>query len=196
MEAGRALRAFFGSARPVWIAGSTHAGEEELVLAAHARAAARCAVAAGAAASGSLRRRGAIAGARRLKFARRSGGAAPDGEVRVVLVDSVGVLAALYAAADAAFVGGSLVPIGGHNLLEPAALGVPVLTGPFTANGREIAQMLLTQGAALQVADAQRARGRAAPAAIRSRGAAAHGGERPANRRVESRQRRAAARPH
>ena len=89
-----------------------------------------------------------------LKFARRSGGAAPDGAVRVVLVDSVGELAALYAAADAAFVGGSLVPIGGHNLLEPAALGVPVLTGPFTANGRDIAQMLLTHGAALQVADA------------------------------------------
>jgi 3-deoxy-D-manno-octulosonic-acid transferase len=53
-----------------------------------------------------------------------------------------------------AFVGGSLVPIGGHNLLEPAAMGLPVLTGPFTANGREIAQSLLTHGAALQVADA------------------------------------------
>jgi 3-deoxy-D-manno-octulosonic-acid transferase len=155
MEAGRALRSFFGSSRPVWVAGSTHAGEEALVLAAHAelppdvllllvpRHPERFDAVAQLLAQGGW------------KFARRSGGAPPDAEVRVVLVDSVGVLAALYAAADAAFVGGSLVPIGGHNLLEPAALGVPVLTGPFTANGREIAQLLLSQGAALQVADAR-----------------------------------------
>jgi len=139
----------------VWVAGSTHAGEEALVLAAHAelppdvllllvpRHPERFDAVAQLLAQGGW------------KFARRSGGAPPDAEVRVVLVDSVGVLAALYAAADAAFVGGSLVPIGGHNLLEPAALGVPVLTGPFTANGREIAQLLLSQGAALQVADAR-----------------------------------------
>ena len=73
----------------------------------------------------------------------------------MVLVDSVGELAALYAAADAAFVGGSLVPIGGHNLLEPAALGLPVLTGPHYSNGREIARLLLAQGAALEVKDAR-----------------------------------------
>jgi 3-deoxy-D-manno-octulosonic-acid transferase len=72
-----------------------------------------------------------------------------------MLVDTVGELAALYASADAAFVGGSLVPIGGHNLLEPAALGVPVLTGPYQSNGKDIARMLVEQGAALQVADAR-----------------------------------------
>ena len=165
MEAGRALRSFFGSSRPVWIAGSTHAGEEALVLAAHAelppdvllllvpRHPERFDAVAQLLAQGGW------------KFARRSGGAAPDAEVRVVLVDSVGVLAALYAAADAAFVGGSLVPIGGHNLLEPAALGVPVLTGPFTANGREIAQLLLTPGRRLAGGGCARAGGRAAPAA-------------------------------
>jgi 3-deoxy-D-manno-octulosonic-acid transferase len=54
-----------------------------------------------------------------------------------------------------AFVGGSLVPIGGHNLLEPAALGVPVLTGPSHSNAKDIAQSLLAQGAAVQVADAR-----------------------------------------
>jgi 3-deoxy-D-manno-octulosonic-acid transferase len=47
------------------------------------------------------------------------------------------------------------VPIGGHNLLEPAALGLPVLTGPYTFNGRDIARTLLAQGAALQVTDAK-----------------------------------------
>jgi 3-deoxy-D-manno-octulosonic-acid transferase len=71
----------------------------------------------------------------------------------VVLVDTVGELGALYAAADVAFVGGSLVPIGGHNLLEPAALGLPVLTGPSYSNSQDIARLLIQQGAALQVAD-------------------------------------------
>jgi 3-deoxy-D-manno-octulosonic-acid transferase len=53
-----------------------------------------------------------------------------------------------YAAADVTFVGGSLVPIGGHNLLEPAALGKPVLTGPYNQNSEEIARLLLGRGAA------------------------------------------------
>jgi len=74
--------------------------------------------------------------------------------VDVLLVDTVGELVSLYAAADLAFVGGSLVPVGGHNLLEPAALGLPVLTGPSDANGRDIAALLLGAGAALRVADA------------------------------------------
>jgi 3-deoxy-D-manno-octulosonic-acid transferase len=65
----------------------------------------------------------------------------------------VGELAALYASVDVAFVGGSLVPVGGHNLLEPAALGVPVITGPYQSNGKEIAQLLLQEGAVLEVAD-------------------------------------------
>ena len=51
-------------------------------------------------------------------------------EAQVLLLDTMGELTAFYAASDAAFVGGSLVPMGGHNLLEPAALGVPVITGP------------------------------------------------------------------
>jgi 3-deoxy-D-manno-octulosonic-acid transferase len=61
----------------------------------------------------------------------------------------------LYASADVAFVGGSLVAVGGHNMLEPAALGLPVLTGPHHFNAKEIAQLLLERGAAVQVADAQ-----------------------------------------
>ena len=57
----------------------------------------------------------------------------------VLLVDALGELTTFYAAADVAFVGGSLVPIGGHNLLEPAALGMPVLTGPHTFNSPDVA---------------------------------------------------------
>ena len=72
----------------------------------------------------------------------------------MLLVDTVGELAALYASADVAFVGGSLVPVGGHNLLEPAALGVPVITGPFNANSEDVARLLLQSGGAVEVADA------------------------------------------
>ena len=66
----------------------------------------------------------------------------------------MGVLQDWYAAADVAFVGGSLVPIGGHNLLEPAALGRPVLTGPYTYNAPEVARGLIEAGGARVVRDA------------------------------------------
>ncbi len=59
-----------------------------------------------------------------------------------------------YAAADVAFVGGSLVPIGGHNLLEPAAVSLPILTGPHNFNSEEIAKLLVDVGAASKVQDA------------------------------------------
>jgi 3-deoxy-D-manno-octulosonic-acid transferase len=158
IDQGRALRSSFGSARPTWIAGSTHAGEEESVLAAHEELRADRADALlllvprhpdrFASVADLLARRG-------LRFTRRSSGILPEAATQVVLVDSVGELAALYASADVAFVGGSLVPVGGHNLLEPAALGVPVLTGPYHSNGKDIARLLLEQGAALQVGDAR-----------------------------------------
>jgi 3-deoxy-D-manno-octulosonic-acid transferase len=61
---------------------------------------------------------------------------------------------AFYAAADVAFVGGSLQEVGGHNLLEPAALGVPALVGPHTFNFTEITQLLLDTGAVQRIADA------------------------------------------
>jgi 3-deoxy-D-manno-octulosonic-acid transferase len=75
-------------------------------------------------------------------------------DTEVLLVDTVGELASLYAAVDVAFVGGSLVPVGGHNLLEPAALGVPVVTGPYQSNAREVADLLIREGAVIQVDDA------------------------------------------
>jgi 3-deoxy-D-manno-octulosonic-acid transferase len=83
-------------------------------------------------------------GGKELPFERSAAAGAASAvamETQVLLVDTVGELAALYAAADVAFVGGSLVPVGGHNLLEPAALGVPVLTGPYNANSGDIARL-------------------------------------------------------
>jgi 3-deoxy-D-manno-octulosonic-acid transferase len=69
----------------------------------------------------------------------------------VLLVDTVGEMMNLYAISDVAFVGGSLVPTGGHNLLEPASLGVPSVFGPHMNNFREIAELVLQYGAGVQV---------------------------------------------
>jgi 3-deoxy-D-manno-octulosonic-acid transferase len=155
---GRNLRAQFGLERPTWIAGSTHAGEEEQVLEAHLLLLAKRPDALLLLVPRHKDRFQSVADmlARRgVRFERRSSGMAPDAGVGVLLVDTVGELQALYSSADIAFVGGSLVPVGGHNLLEPAALGLPVLTGPYQFNNQEIASLLLRRGAALQVADAQ-----------------------------------------
>ena len=72
----------------------------------------------------------------------------------VLLLDTIGELVNAYAASDLSFVGGSLVPVGGHNPLEPAALGLPVIFGPHMFNAREGAQGLLECGGAVQVKDA------------------------------------------
>jgi len=67
--------------------------------------------------------------------------------------DTMGEVTLFYAASDLAFVGGSLVPVGGHNLLEPAALGVPIITGPHVFNAQEIADSFLNNSACRMVAD-------------------------------------------
>ena len=69
----------------------------------------------------------------------------------VLLVDTVGEMMNLYALSDLAFVGGSLVPLGGHNLLEPASVGVPSIFGPHMANFREIETLVLQYGAGIQI---------------------------------------------
>jgi 3-deoxy-D-manno-octulosonic-acid transferase len=150
IDAGREFRQRCGTARPVWIAGSTHEGEEAIVLDAHAQLPPRHP---GAllvlvprhpqrfeAVRALLRKRG-------VSFAQRSAGALPEAAHAVFLVDTLGELQSFYAAADVAFVGGSLVPIGGHSLLEPAVLGLPMLSGPHTENGPDVAEALNRSGA-------------------------------------------------
>jgi 3-deoxy-D-manno-octulosonic-acid transferase len=156
-ENGRELRRRYLGARPVWTAGSTHEGEEDIVLDAHTvlQRAVRGALLVlvprhpqrfeGVAAL--LERRGVV-------FDRRCRSEGVRPEAQVLLLDTMGELQDFYAASDTAFVGGSLVPVGGHNLLEPAALGVPVITGPHTQNGPEIARLLIEAGGALEVVDA------------------------------------------
>ncbi|MFP4079227.1 MAG: 3-deoxy-D-manno-octulosonic acid transferase, partial [Ectothiorhodospira sp.] len=155
-EAARDLRRALGP-RPVWIAASTHEGEEERVLEAHARrrrsrpdallilvprhperfeAVARLCPRAG------------------LPMVRRSAGGLPGAEAAVWLGDTMGELATLCGAADVAFLGGSLVPVGGHNPLEPAAHGVPVVTGPHVFNFEAVYADLEAAGGVRRVADA------------------------------------------
>lgn len=154
---GRELRAQTLGARPVWVAGSTHAGEEEQVLDAHAQVCDRMADVLLVLVPRHPQRFDGVAGllARRgCRFERRSAALPVQVGTQVLLLDSVGELMSFYAAADIAFVGGSLVPSGGHNLIEPAALGVPVLTGPSHRNAEGIAQLLIREGVALEVAGA------------------------------------------
>jgi 3-deoxy-D-manno-octulosonic-acid transferase len=138
------------SARFIWVAGSTHEGEEQVLLAAHGllrqtvpdallvlvpRHPQRFAAAA------------ANVQAAGLPYVARSQGGHVGAGTAVLLGDTLGELLALYAAADAAFVGGSLVPVGGHNLLEPAALGLPVLSGRQVFNAPDVAAALAAAGA-------------------------------------------------
>jgi len=91
-----------------------------------------------------------------LPYQRRSAaeGTALNPDTRVLLGDSLGELFAYYAACDVAFVGGSLVPLGGQNLIEAASVGRPVLVGPHTFNFEEATQRAIDAGAALRVNDA------------------------------------------
>ncbi|WP_163557859.1 lipid IV(A) 3-deoxy-D-manno-octulosonic acid transferase [Halomonas sp. NO4] len=157
MAASQRLSQVLG-ARPVWIAGSTHPGEEEHLLAAHARLRQHYPSALLILVPRHPQRFDAVAALCRdhgLALARRSQGESPDARTAVYLGDTMGELLTLYGAADLAFVGGSLVSVGGHNLLEPAAMGVPVLTGPQLANFADIAETLREAGALVEVADGE-----------------------------------------
>ncbi len=92
--------------------------------------------------------------ARALTVARRGAGQTPAPSHAVWLIDTLGELVDFYARCEAAFVGGSLVPVGGHNLIEPAACGVPVLTGPALEHFREVAEVLDRADARIEVRDA------------------------------------------
>ena len=159
VERGRAFRERFGAARPVWVAGSTREGEEALLLDAFA---------------GSDATRDAllvlvprhpqrfdevcrIAESHGFTPARRSDERPVDAATRVLVGDSMGEMLAYYAAADVVIMGGSLLAYGSQNLIEPCALGRPVIVGPHTYNFEEASEGAIAAGAALRVADAQAA---------------------------------------
>ncbi|MBF8270166.1 MAG: 3-deoxy-D-manno-octulosonic-acid transferase [Gammaproteobacteria bacterium] len=159
---GYSIRQFIGPDRPVWIAASTHAGEEQLILAAQRTIIKRFPTCLLILAPRHPERCTGVAGLCReagYKIIRKSQ-LNPNqveqiaSDVQIFLLDTIGELPAYYAAANVALVGGSLLPgMGGHNVLEPAGLGVPVLTGSHASAFMEINQQMYEHQAALQISD-------------------------------------------
>jgi 3-deoxy-D-manno-octulosonic-acid transferase len=157
---GATLRARHAPHRSLWVAGSTHPGEEGQVIDAQRSLLRRGAAPLLVMAPRHPERFAAVAhwleaqGMRCTCRSTLSGEQALDPDIDVLLLDTLGELLGWYAAGDIAFVGGSLVPIGGHNLLEPAALARPVLTGPYSFNSPEAARLLEQADALVRVQDA------------------------------------------
>lgn len=156
-EQGLLWRRGWGEDRPVWMAASTHGPEEADVLAAHQAVLEQHPDALLLWAPRHPERFGpvmALAQEAGLSVRTRRGQRLPVADTQVFIVDTIGELLWFFAAADLAFVGGSLCPVGGHNVLEPAALGVPSVVGPHTFNFVEVTRRLEQAGGVLQVADA------------------------------------------
>ena len=153
-----ALREQWGaSERPVWIAASTHEGEDEVVLAAHRQLLDSYPNALLILVPRHQERFGPmfeLCTQQGFATVRRSSGEPVTAQTSVLLGDTMGELLFLYALADSAFVGGSLVATGGHNPLEPAALALPVIMGPHVFNFLEITAMMREAGALREVDDA------------------------------------------
>jgi len=156
LETGRHLRKRFGVNRPIFLLASTRAGEEILLLDAlrqinmptlltvivprHPQRFDEVA---------------ALLTQRNIHFQRRSENLPINTETQVVLGDSMGEMFAYYAASDIAYIGGSLLPFGGQNLIEACAVGKPVLIGPHTYNFTQASILAVEQGAAIRVQDAK-----------------------------------------
>jgi len=153
VERAQSIRAHWGN-RPVFIAASTHEGEEEQVLDAARKI------------RGQFRdlllilvprhperfdRVAALCRRTGLNTLRRSENKPCSSDIQALVIDTMGELSIFYGAADVAFVGGSLVAHGGHNLLEPAALSRPVITGPHYFNFLEVTKQFLEHHAAIEV---------------------------------------------
>ena len=155
---GEELRRRLGISRPVWVAGSTREGEEALLLEAFAG------MPDGGALLAIVPRHpqrfddvAALARAQGFEVARRSEAGDVGPGVRVFVGDSMGEMPVYYAAADVVVMGGSLLPYGSQNLIEPCALGKPVIVGPHTYNFEEAADGAIGAEAAIRVRDARAA---------------------------------------
>lgn len=156
VAAALAWRSAWGAQRPVWIAASTHEREEPGMLQAHALLREIYPDALLMWAPRHPERFPLVIEAARdagLRVACRSRDLMPDTDTQCFVIDTLGELMQFLPAADVAFVGGSLQPIGGHNMMEPASLGVPTLVGPHNFNFVEAHGMLSAEGALRTVPD-------------------------------------------
>lgn len=145
-ETADMLRNQLGSSRPVWIAASTHDGEDEKILKAHAKLCEKEKEALLILVPRHPERFDKVASLcekQNFKVARRSKQDICDGQTNVYLGDTMGELRVFFGAADVAFIGGSLVPVGGHNMLEAALYNIPILSGPNVFNFSKVSQLLL-----------------------------------------------------
>ncbi|NQY25882.1 MAG: lipid IV(A) 3-deoxy-D-manno-octulosonic acid transferase [Piscirickettsiaceae bacterium] len=157
-EQAEAMRNMWDNNRPVWVAASTHEGEDEIILNASRQIRAKfpdLLLIIVPRHPERFDRVTALTQRAGFKTLRRSEHRPCSSAVQVLVVDTMGELPLFYAASDVAFVGGSLVPHGGHNLLEPAALGRAVITGPHYFNFNEITKQFLNADAAIEVTDTQ-----------------------------------------
>ena len=157
LEQGETIRMAWGADRLVLLAGSTHEGDEGPLLKAFSRLLKQFPQALLVLVPRHPERFTRVAQAARaagLKVSLRSGGISCPSSTQCFVIDAMGELLQFYAACDVAFVGGSLDRIGGHNVLEPAALSRPVLVGPHTFNFEGITEQLVAAGAAVRVANA------------------------------------------
>jgi len=155
-ELADALRTSWGP-RPVWIAASTHEGEDAPLLKAHQQLLQTYPEALLLLVPRHPQRFDAVADLIKeqgLSFSRRSLEQPVHRQTQVYLCDTLGEMLLFYAAADIAFVAGSLEPIGGHNLLEPAALNTPIITGPHLKNFADIAKLLRQAGGLIEIQQA------------------------------------------
>lgn len=156
LSKGREIKASLRE-RVVLIAASTHEGEEDIILTAFEKIREKVPQLFLMLVPRHVNRFEKVADlcrSRGWKTILRSDKKSISDETDILLVDTIGELRMIYAAGDIAFVGGSLVPIGGHNLIEPAALGLPILTGPNLQNFVEIGNLLKNAGAVQIVDDA------------------------------------------
>jgi 3-deoxy-D-manno-octulosonic-acid transferase len=157
-EQAAVLRRDWGNDRTVWIAASTHETEEDTLLNVYEQLLELAPELMLVLVPRHPERFGRVANLcqkRGLVTVLRSEGRACTPDTQVFIGDSMGELPLFYAAADIAFVGGSLIPHGGQNLIEAAALGKPVIVGPHMFNFSEITRMLVAAGAVVQVGDQQ-----------------------------------------
>jgi len=158
LEQSDAIRRAWGSERPVFVAGSTHEGDEKPLLEAFKQLLKQFPEALLVLVPRHPERFGRAAQLTRacgLTVCLHSERIDCPPSAQCFIVDAMGELLLYYAACDVAFVGGSLEPIGGHNALEPAALAKPVLFGPHTFNFKDITDQLLNTGAAIRVNNAR-----------------------------------------
>ncbi len=156
LERAEVLRRDWGVGRAVWVAGSTHEGEDEQLLDVFRQLRQQfmdCLLVLVPRHPERFETVTELCRHRGYNTVLRSEGVSCTPDTEVFIGDSMGELLLFYAASDVAFVGGSLVRHGGHNLLEPAALGVPVVTGPHVFNFVEICELLLQAGACEKVDD-------------------------------------------